>query len=465
VASVGNKAGWIGKRVVILGLARQGKALAQYLAQQGASVVVSDIKAEQELVEARQALAGLGVRFALGGHPKELIDDADLLCLSGGVPADVPMALRARELGIRVANDAQLFLEACPAKVMGITGSAGKTTTTVLVGLMAEAQLEDKEGRAWVGGNIGNPLIVELPQIGSHDLVVMELSSFQLEIMTAAPQIASVLNVTPNHLDRHKTLEAYTDIKARILELQSPENVAVLGRDDEGAWGLRSRVRGRMLSFGKQAPLEGEGTYLAQGKIMLRLNGRENEVCEQQDIKLRGEHNLLNVLAACAIASSASIDPQAIRAGLRRFRGIPHRLEFVRSVRGADWYNDSIATAPERAIAALRSFEEPIVLLAGGRDKDLPWDDFVEIVSQRVDHLILFGEAAPKIEQAMKAVAGRERPRSTQVCAGLEAAVQAAARVAKAGSVVLLAPGGTSFDEFEDFAARGERFREWVAAL
>jgi UDP-N-acetylmuramoylalanine--D-glutamate ligase len=198
---------------------------------------------------------------------------------------------------------------------------------------------------------------------------------------------------------------------------------------------------------------------------MLRLNGQEVELCSRQDITLRGEHNLLNVLAACAIAAGASIEPQAIKTGLRRFQGIPHRLEFVRSVRGVDWYNDSIATAPERAIAALRSFEEPIVLLAGGRDKDLPWRDLAETVSQRVDHLVLFGEAAPKIERAMKAVAGRERPRSIQICAGLEAAVQAAARVAEAGSVVLLAPGGTSFDEFEDFAARGERFRELVGAL
>jgi UDP-N-acetylmuramoylalanine--D-glutamate ligase len=446
-------------------LARQGKALARYLADRGAHVVVSDLKLAEALADARRELADLPLSYVLGGHPPELIEGADLVCLSGGVPADLPLAKQARQQGIRLANDSQLFLEACPAPTIGVTGSAGKTTTTILVGRMATSHFEGTGREVWVGGNIGRPLLSDLSHIRQNDLVVMELSSFQLELMTVSPHVAAVLNVTPNHLDRHGTLEAYTQAQARILAYQEEKDTAVLGRDDPGAWGLRSRVRGRLMSFGWDAPEDGEGAYLDQGIIRLRLQDGDAAVCPVEDVGLRGAHNLSNVLAACAIAAAVGLSPKAMAAGVRGFTGVPHRLEFVRRVRGVEWYNDSIATAPERAIAAMRSFQEPLVLLAGGRDKDLPWEAFAEVVCQRVDHLILFGEAAQKIARAVEGAADRRRPLSVELCSGLDAAVEAAAGTAEPGDVVLLAPGGTSFDEFPDFEARGERFKALVRAL
>ncbi len=208
----------------------------------------------------------------------------------------------------------------------------------------------------------------------------MELSSFQLEIMTRSPQVAAVLNITPNHLDRHSSMQAYTAAKARILAYQPGDGAAVLGRDDPGAWGLKDSVRGKLVAFGEHPWSAMPGTYLKNGKLILWDGMAEAVLMEQSSIGLRGQHNLLNVLAACAIAFAAGLPVEAMRAGVEGFSGVPHRLEFVRSWGGASWYNDSIATAPERSMAAIRSFDEPLVLLAGGRDKNLPWDDFARLV-------------------------------------------------------------------------------------
>jgi UDP-N-acetylmuramoylalanine--D-glutamate ligase len=456
---------WHGKRVVVLGLARQGKALARYLAERGAEVTVSDLKSASELAAATEELDGLGVRFVFGSHPPELIEGADLLCLSGGVPAGLPLAEQARDRGIRVTNDAQLLLEASPAPSIGITGSAGKSTVTALVGRMARAALEPTGRGVWVGGNIGRPLITDVDRIQPDDLVVLELSSFQLELMTLSPNIAAVLNITPNHLDRHGSMEAYIAAKRRILEFQKPDDLAVLGSEDPEAWALRRVVRGRLITFGwsLEAP---EGAYLEGDSIQLSRDDHTETVCKTEAIRLPGRHNLLNVLAACAIGGAAGLDSDALAAGIHGFTGLPHRLERVRQVRGVEWVNDSIATAPERAIAAIQSFSEPLVLLAGGRDKDLPWDRLATLIVERVDHLVVFGEAADKVEKAVRAKASAgSRPLTLDRAPDLETAVRAAELVAEPGDIVLLAPGGTSFDEFTDFEARGEKFRELVKAL
>ncbi len=458
-------ADWAGTRVVVVGLARQGKALARYLTQQGAHVTMTDQKPASALAQAVEELQGLRVDFVLGGHPPTLLEGTDLVCLSGGVPADLPLAQQARQRGLTVTNDSQIFVSASPAPTIGITGSAGKTTTTALVGRMAELHAQATGVRAWIGGNIGRPMLEDLGLIQPHDFVVMELSSFQLEVMSSSPNVAAVLNVTPNHLDRHKTMTAYTEAKARILMAQEPDDAAVLGHDDPGAWALRDRVRGALWSFGRERPFAGRGASFGGGLVVLHDGSQPQVVSSVGEVRLRGEHNLQNVAAACAIAAASGISIECMRLAIQGFRGVEHRLEWVRRVQGADWYNDSIATAPERALAALRSFSEPIVLLAGGRDKDLPWEAWADEVTRRVDHLILFGEAAPKIAAALRPFDGRPRPITTDLCAGLEQAVQAAARRAETGDVVLLSPGGTSFDAFADFAERGDRFRALVRDL
>lgn len=478
---------WQGKHVIVIGAARQGIALARYLSRHGAEVVLNDRRPAVELQAARQALSGELVEWVLGAHPLDLLDGSELVCPSGGVPLSLPLVQEALRRGIPLANDSQIFLEAAPCKVIGVTGSAGKTTTTTLIGRIArsarsnELEPSGTYQRIWVGGNIGNPLIDVLEDMGPDDLAVMELSSFQLEVMTKAPDIAVLLNLTPNHLDRHGSMEAYIAAKARILDYQAVLDkrgepvAAVLNREDPQTWNLVDRVRGQLVTFGLAAVTEEEvGTYVEGEKMFLRDENGVQPIMPLSEIGLRGEHNRLNVLAACAAAYAAGLPAAAMRAGVRGFGGVPHRLEFVRSWGGADWYNDSIATAPERSLAAMRSFDEPLVLLAGGRDKDLPWDEFARFVIRRLDHLVLFGEAAGLIAASIQAQGGGDLPVTR--CAGLQQAVLAAAdaisqdrpsggRDGDEGFVVLLSPGGTSFDEFRDFEDRGEAFKQWVMEL
>ncbi len=456
---------WNDRRVLIIGAARQGQALARALARWGAQVTLNDQRPETELEPVRNALQGLPVQIVGGGHPLELLEKADLVCLSGGVPLENPLAVGAVQRGIPVSNDTQIFMELVKAPVVGITGSAGKTTTTTLVGRMAKAGITAPR-KAWVGGNIGNPLIEHVEEIAAGDLVVLELSSFQLEQMTISPAVAAITNITPNHLDRHGTMEAYTAAKARILDFQKPGDTAVLNREDAGAWGLVGNVKGSLVSFGLNQPAAGQtGTYTSADMLLFTNGKDQEEIIPKAWIGLRGQHNVMNVLAASAIALAAGLPVQAVQEGVRGFSGVPHRLELVREYKGARWYNDSIATAPERTMAAIKAFDEPLVLLLGSKDKNLPWEDLASLVHERVDHVVVFGHASEKIMAALGAQITNRRPYSLVQCQGLQQAVQAAADVAETGDVVLLSPGGTSFDEFKDFEERGESFRAWVNKL
>ncbi len=454
---------WNGKRVLILGAARQGLALARWLALHGARVTLSDTRGENQLRAARESLAEYPIAWALGGHPLDLLEATDLLCLSGGVPLTLPIVAEAGKRGMPVSNDSQIFMEVVPCRTIGITGSAGKTTTTTLVGRMAKNAYGRK---AYVGGNIGDPLINYVDAMKPDDVAILEISSFQLEQMTVSPNVAAILNITPNHLDRHGTMEAYTAAKARILEFQGRDDAAVLGYHNKIAWSLRDKVHGRLYTFRLGELEEGlNGTYFQDGLLHLRDGEIYLPLILREKILLRGNHNLLNVLAAFAIGHAAGFPLDAMLAAVEDFRGAPHRLELVRESHGVRWYNDSIATAPERTIADIRSFEEPIVLLLGGRDKNLPWEELMRLVSERVDHVVLFGEAAEKIEKTLASLGLREKRFTLARVSSLHEAVIKAAEVAESGDVVLLSPGGTSFDEFKDFEERGERFREWVQEL
>lgn len=456
---------WTGQRVVILGAARQGLALARWLARHGAHVTLSDVRSAEQLNAERLVLGDLAVEWAPGGHPLELLEGCDVLCLSGGVPTTLPIVTEAARRGIELSNDTRIFLEAAPCKTLGITGSAGKTTTTSLVGEMARLHMaESGKGRAYTGGNIGDPLLNYVDEMKPGDLAVLEISSFQLEQMDRSPNIAAVLNITPNHLDRHGSMAAYTAAKQRILDFQSAKDTAVLGRDDAGAWGLREDVKGRLYTFSLRPLEEGlSGAYLEDGLLSLRDGHAYVPLLLREKVQLRGDHNVSNVLAAFTLGMAAGLTLNPMLEAAEDFRGVPHRLELVRERDGVRWYNDSIATAPERSMADMRAFSEPIVLLLGGRDKDLPWGPLAELVRERAARVVLFGEAAEKIGKALDA-AGVDQA-SVVRCEGLEEAVRKAADLARPGDVVLFSPGGTSFDAFKDFAERGERFREWVLAI
>lgn len=483
-----NHGPYAGLRATVLGAARQGLAVSRFLLSEGALVTLSDQRSAEQLAPAMAALREFATqhgaaepRFALGGHPLALLDETDLLLLSGGVSPGIPIVEEARRRRIPLSNDGALTLRHCPVPVVGITGSAGKTTTTTLTGLMLQAA----GFRTHVGGNIGTPLIDRLYEIAPGDKVVMELSSFQLELMDRSPAIAAVLNITPNHLDRHPSMSHYAAAKANILKHQERGDVAVLCADDAmtGPWLQSGRVRIEAGAGQEEVyfPLQAEtvgfslqreltcGGFLQGERLVLRCSGRaDTTICETSEVRLRGRHNLLNILAAACLATAAGAPPAAIHSVATTFEGVEHRLEVVRRRGGVTWVNDSIATAPERTVAAIRAFDEPLVLLLGGRDKNLPWRECaLAIQTGNVRAAVLFGEAGGLIEAALDDAAAELGTESLPVirCADLPAAVLTAAEVAQEGDAVLLSPGGTSFDAYGDFAARGEHFRKLVEAL
>ncbi|MBN1656751.1 MAG: UDP-N-acetylmuramoyl-L-alanine--D-glutamate ligase [Anaerolineae bacterium] len=486
---------WLKLRFLVVGLGREGTAVARFLAERGAAVTVTDTRPAEALRENIAQIVNSGVSLALGQgeHPTALLDETDILVVSPGVPLDVPFLVEARRRNLPLSSETRLFVRTCPAPIIGITGSSGKTTTTTLVGEMLQAAGH----RTWVGGNIGRPLITHIAEIAPTDRVVVELSSFQLDLLGDwpgtyrhppshdtwahpdgwSPHIAAILNIRPNHLDRHGTLAAYTAAKRNIVAYQQPGDVAVLNLDDPTVRDIGRQLHHDVAWFSLEQPVA-SGAFLRprggrHGDELVLCHGaatsdpRETVICERGDVLLLGEHNLANVLAACVIASQAGVAVDSMREVITTFRGVEHRLELVRERGGVRWYNDSIATAPERTVAALRSFDTPIVLLAGGRDKHLPWGEMASLAQQKARHVILFGEAAPTIERALEAIppGGPGLRAEVHMAGSLERAVTLAAQLALPGDVVLLSPGGTSFDAYADFCDRGEHFCRLVEAL
>ena len=459
---------YTGKKIIIIGVARQGQALARFFTRRGAQVVLTDTREKEQLSEELAVLENLPISLDLGGHHTEILDGADMVCVSGGVPLTIPFIQEALIRHIPLSNDSQIFLEECPCMVAGITGSAGKSTTTALAGLIAKTTFEMKSNRqkAWVGGNIGNPLIDYLDEIKEDDLAIMELSSFQLELMQNSPQIAAVLNISPNHLDRHGSMDAYIDAKSHILWFQHADDIAVLNRDNKASWDLLLEIKGELISFGLNKPDgRSNGTYVDQDSVWLQIGKEKLKMFPVEWIQLRGRHNLYNVLAASAIAAAATLALPAIQSAVEEFQGIPHRLETVRELDGVTWINDSIATAPERTMAAIESISEPIVLLLGGRDKNLPWDKLAAVVRNKIERVIVFGEAAPIINEAIGTRKHGQYLKSVVITKDLAEALKTAKIQAQPGEVVLLSPGGTSYDAFKDFEERGQFFRDWVNQL
>ena len=459
------KRDWQGQKVIVIGAARQGLATSRYLARKSARVFLTDSRPPSEFGNLAKQFTGLPVELHLGGHPLEILDGAGIVCVSGGVPLTIPLIQEAQRRGIPLTNDSQLFMEEVNAKVIGITGSAGKTTTSVLTGEIAKAAVEPK-AKVWVGGNIGYPMIEHLEEIQPQDWVVHEFSSFQLEQMTISPHIAVVTNITPNHLDRHNTMEAYTAAKARILDYQSSQDFTVLNRDDSGFYDLREKAAGSLLTFGFDKPEgKGQGIFLDKEYFTLYDGQNEKKLFATGVLRLPGRHNLANAMAACAACLVAGFSVEAMRAGINSVEGIPHRLELVGEFNGIRWVNDSIATAPERVMAAMRALEGPLVMLLGGRDKDLPWEDLAVLLHEKHPKVVLFGEAGSLVNAALKKYEVNSPSYPIFQVKTLEEAVKKAAEIAERGDSVLLSPGGTSYDAYRDFEERGEHFRNLVKAL
>jgi UDP-N-acetylmuramoylalanine--D-glutamate ligase len=441
-------------KATIVGLAREGMALARYLTRHGDQVTITDAKPAGQLSTEMGELRDVPVSYALGGHPAEVLDAADVIYLSAGVKPHLPPFAGRPNL----SSLTELFFEKCPAPIVGITGSAGKTTTTTLVGKM----LEQGPKRTWVGGNIGRPLIDEVDQISPEDIVVLELSSFQLNRLRRSPKVAVVTNITPNHLDWHnESMQEYIDAKANIVSHQSSTDVAILNGADPESSALANRTPARVLRW------NGRDAYLKDERLLLRGDDSEYEICRAGELKIPGRHNVDNVLAASLTAFVNGISPRAIREVVIHFTGVQHRLQLVREVGGVSFYNDSIATAPERTLAALAVFERPIVLIAGGRDKHLPLEPLADEAARKVKTVVLLGEAAGLLEDAFEAGRARNQTARPEIrrAADFQEAVCTAYGAATAGDVVLLSPACTSYDMFKDFEERGREFVRLVEAL
>jgi UDP-N-acetylmuramoylalanine--D-glutamate ligase len=452
-----------GRRVTVvgLGLFGGGVGVTRFLASRGSRVVVTDLRDERTLAKSVAALAGVPVEWRLGGHRREDFTDADLVVSNPGVPRESEHLQAARRASVPIETEVGLFFRFCRARPIGVTGSNGKTTTTALLGAIF------REGGfpTHVGGNIGGSLLDRVDEIGPDDVVVLELSSFQLEYLgdlAVSPESAVVTTFTPNHLDRHGTMDAYAAAKKQILAHQKAGDAAFLNRDDRAVRSWRDDCRGEVLEFSAREPVL-RGAFVRDGRIVWNGSGREVAVAETSTIRLPGIFNVSNACAAVGPALRRGVAPEAAARALATFAGVEHRLEVVREWRGVRYLDDSIATNAESTIAALEAFTEPIVLIAGGYDKKLPIDDLARAIRKRVKAVILMGATASRLHDAIdRAAAGDPEIRHA---GSIEEAVDAAHALAEPGDLVLLSPGFASFDQFANFEERGERFERRVAEL
>jgi UDP-N-acetylmuramoylalanine--D-glutamate ligase len=448
---------WLAARTVaVVGLARSGMAAARLIRRLGGRVLASDSAPAEALAARARELEQAGCRVWAGGHPEEAFEGADLVVVSPGVPLTLPPLRRAGARAVPVIGELELGWRVMEADAIAITGTNGKTTTTALAGALLGGQVRP----VLVGGNIGTPLSERALEFPADGLVVAEVSSFQLEsIETFRPRVAAVLNLAPDHLDRHGTFDRYVQAKARILANQTEADCAVLNADDPATAALASRAPGRVLWFSRLAP-QSHGVFLRDEWIVAKLNGHVERICPLGEVALRGQHNVENVLAAAACALWTGMAPGAIRRGIAGFRGVAHRIERVHDDRGVAFYNDSKGTNVASTIRALESFTEPVVLIAGGLGKGQDFAPLGAAARHRVRHAVLIGADRERLREVLEA-AGIP----VEAAGSMEAAVRAARAAARVGDVVLLSPACASFDMFRDFEHRGEVFKAAVREL
>jgi len=443
------------KRVLVVGLGKSGVASALFLKKHGARVTVSDAKPEDQLRSEIPLLLDHGITVETGGHGDRTFRGQDLIVVSPGVPVDAPHLVQARALGEPVIGEIELAAQFLPGPIVAITGSNGKTTTTTLVGeILGAGGLPTV-----VGGNIGTPAISLVERATANTWAVLEVSSFQLEtVQTFRPRIAVILNITPDHLDRHRTFEAYAGAKARIFENQQSDDFAVLNEDDPACVNLAKRVNAQLFWFSRQKEVQ-RGAWLSGGRILFRDAARQQEIMLVADIPLKGAHNVENALAGVCVGMLVGSSPERIREAIRNFKAVEHRLEFVARIRNVDYYNDSKATNVDATIKALESFPANIHLILGGKDKGSDYSVLNDLLRKRVKRVYTIGASAAKIESQIKEAADIFHAET------LEKAIRRAAQDAKPNDIVLLAPACASFDQFDSYEHRGKVFKDVVKSL
>jgi UDP-N-acetylmuramoylalanine--D-glutamate ligase len=443
-----------GSRVLVVGLARSGIAAAGLLVRHGCSVRGVDRRRAEELGASAQELRDLGVELRFGSMDPPELEGRDLVVVSPGVPLDLPLFTEAERRGIPIVAEVELGFGVARAPVIAVTGTNGKSTTVELLGAIGRAAGRKTE----VLGNIGTALSERAESVPEDGLLVVEISSFQLEACTRFhPKVGVLLNVTPDHLDRHRNMEHYAGLKARLFEFQSKDEFRVQPLGDSRIELLLRPMKSRPLWFGFADPT-GDGVWLEEGSLRFRFAGRSGDLIRREEAALPGPHNSENMAAAAAAALAVGIPERAIANALREFRGLPHRLALVAEIDGVRYVNDSKATNVDALKRALESFSPPVTLIAGGRDKDGDFAAIRALVMERVRYAVYVGEAAGKLEQSWPDVPHERAPT-------LEDAVHAARAHTRSGGVVLLSPGCASYDMFRNFEERGARFEAAVLEL
>jgi UDP-N-acetylmuramoylalanine--D-glutamate ligase len=449
------------RKVTVMGLGRFGGGLgaARFLVAQGARVTVTDLKSAEQLSDSVAALTGLPLELHLGGHNENDFRQADLVVVSPAVPKTSALLAVARDAGIPITSEMNLFLERCPAPVVAVTGSAGKSTTASLLALALA-----KRHRTHFGGNIGRSLLAELPNIRPDDRVCLEISSFQLDDaadLRWSPHVAVVTNLSPNHLDHHGTMAAYVAAKQNILRFQTAGDVAILSADDAEVAAWSRLAKGEVCYFSTRHPVE-SGAFLDGDEVVLRRAGREERCLLKDALVLPGDHNAANFLAAALAAWVEGVPLGDIAAATREFTGLPHRLRLVTDIDGVSYYDDSKATTPAAAAVALGSFPgRSLIAIAGGYDKKIDLAPLADALAAQARTVLLVGATAPQLAELL---AARRHPHVESV-ATVDRAVERAAEIARPGDVVLLSPGHASWDQFESYEHRGRRFADGVARL
>lgn len=452
-----------GKRVTVMGLGSFGGGLGavQFLLERRANITITDLKTRDELSSALAKLdLDTGITLHLGRHIESDFINVDLIVVNPAVPPNSDFLQVARQSGVATTTEMNLFWQFNRGRTVGVTGSNGKSTTTALI----HGILEAAGHRCWLGGNIGRSLLPHVDDIQPQDWVVLELSSFQLEDLDriqASPHVAVVTNFSPNHLDRHGTLDDYRFAKQTILRWQDESDIAVLNADDPDVrdWNSTSR----RFTFGTQDD-GNSGVSASNGRFLVRANNRTQIVPLSEWLHLPGEHNLHNAMAATCATMAIGIDQQAVQCGLERFSALPHRLQFIAEADGRRFYNDSLATTPESAIAAIRSFDRPIVLLAGGYDKQVDLSKMADAIATQVKVVALMGTTGPLLEELINKHQSANRA-VAKVCTSFSESFDWAVTHSAPGDVILLSPGSASYDWFENFADRGEQFAGLVQSL
>ena len=443
------------KRVLVVGLGKSGVASALFLKEHGARVTVSDTKSPEELRDEIPVLLDHGIAVETGGHGERTFRGQDLIIVSPGVPVDAPPLVQARAAGEPVIGEIELAAQNLPGPIVAITGSNGKTTTTTLTGDILRAC----GFPVAVGGNIGTPAISLVREAERDTLVVLEVSSFQLEtIQTFRPKVAVILNITPDHLDRHRTFQTYVDAKARIFENQTASDFAVLNEDDPTCRTLSDRTRAQVFWFSRKKEVP-RGAYVREGQILFRDTSGQREIMLVSEIPLKGAHNVENVLAGVCAGALMGCEPGQIRQAIQNFKAVEHRLEYVATIKGVDYFNDSKATNVDATIKALESFPKNIHLILGGKDKGGDYTVLNDLLRERVKRVYTIGAAAEKIESHIKGAA------EIVHAVTLDNAIRRAAAAAQPGDIVLLAPACASFDQFQSYNHRGRVFKEVVHSL